>query len=186
MRGLLCVCPLLALSGHARALLAMHHQPTAMRSRSRSLRILSLSSGTGLCAIARGNKRDTVARPRRLRTFARLSFAGKGCDHSVTDCDVSCARPFEAGTLATDAGAFEQERQGISEQLWLRNPSFMTKLCQTVALLLLELLNDVSRRMIAFGQFHGDVGQIATATIVDNAFGAHAHQALSCASGSPG
>jgi hypothetical protein len=107
--------------------------------------------------------------------LARLSFARNGCDHSFAYRDESCTRPFNASTLAADAGAFEQKRQGIRKQIRFCDSGPPTKFRQAITLVPLELFNDMPRRMIAFGKFNRGISEIATAAIVENALGADAN-----------
>jgi len=107
--------------------------------------------------------------------LARLSFARKGCDHSFANRDETCARPFNTGTLAADASAFEQKRQGVRKQIRFCDSGPPTKFRQTIALIPLELFDDMPRRMIAFGKFNGGIREIATAAIVENALGTNAN-----------
>src|SRR6187431_3352396 len=65
---------------------------------------------------------------------AALCLAGKGSDDRLADCDEVCARPLDTDALAADAGAFEQQRQGISEQIGLGNSGLATEVRQAVAL----------------------------------------------------
>jgi hypothetical protein len=127
----------------------------------------------------RGNDRSAfplpVGRSRQSRMLARLSFARKGSDHSFANRDETCARPFNASTLAADAGAFEQKRQGIRKQIRFCNSGTPTKFRQAIALVPLELFNDMPRRMIAFGKFNRRISEIATASIVENALGTDAN-----------
>jgi hypothetical protein len=107
--------------------------------------------------------------------LARLSFARKGCDHSFANRDETCARAFNASTLAADAGAFEQKRQGVRKQIRFCDSGPPTKFRQAIALVPLELFNDMPRRMIAFGKFNRGISEIATAAIVENALGTDAN-----------
>jgi hypothetical protein len=107
--------------------------------------------------------------------LSRLPFARKGCDHSFANRDETCGRPFNAGTLAADAGAFEQKRQGIRKQICFCDSGALTKFRQAIALVSLKLFNDMPRRMIAFGKLNRGICEIATAAIVENALGTNAN-----------
>ncbi len=108
----------------------------------------------------------------RSRMFATLCSVGKGRDHGFADLDKSRARSFDAGALATYASTFEKQRQGVGEQISLRNPGLAAEPCQAIALSRLEGFDDASRRMIALGQFDRRIGHVAAAAIADRALGA--------------
>ena len=82
-----------------------------------------------------------------------------------------CARAIDTDALAADARAFEQQRQGISEQIGLRNSGFATEFRQAVPLCRLEFLDNVPRRMIAFREFDRHIGHVAAAAIIADALG---------------
>ena len=132
----------------------------------------------------RGNDRSAfplpVGRSRQSRMLARLSFARKGCDHSFANRDEACARPFNASTLAADAGAFEQKRQGIRKQIRFCNSGTPTKFRQAIALVPLELFNDMQTWKIALGT--SALAAIAIAVVVvrqgDALFGGTAGAAI--------
>jgi multidrug efflux pump subunit AcrA (membrane-fusion protein) len=104
--------------------------------------------------------------------FATLRSVSKGRNHGFADRDKSRARPFNASTLTTYAGTFEKQRQGVGEQIGLRNPGIPAEPRQAVALRRLEFLDDVSRRMIALGQLDRHIGHVAAAAIAARALGA--------------
>ena len=104
--------------------------------------------------------------------FAIVRSVSKGRNHGFADRDKSCARPFDASTLATYAGTFEKQRQGVGEQIGLRNPGIPAEPRQAVELRRLEFLDDVSRRMIALGQLDRHIGHVAAAAIAARALGA--------------
>src|SRR5262249_6032594 len=105
---------------------------------------------------------------RQSRMLSPLSLARKRCNHSFTNRDEARARPFNAGTLAADAGAFEQKRQAVRKQIRFCDSGPLTKFRQAIALVLLELFDDMPRRMIAFGEFDRGIREIATAAIVED------------------
>jgi hypothetical protein len=104
--------------------------------------------------------------------FAILRSVSKGCNHGFADRDKSCAWPFDAGALATYPGSLEEQRQGVGEQIGLRNPGIPAESRQSVALHRLECLDDASRRMIALGELNRRVGHVAAAAVAARALGA--------------
>jgi hypothetical protein len=101
--------------------------------------------------------------------LATLRSVSKGRNHGFADRDKSRAWPFDAGALATYAGTFEKQRQGIGEQIGLCDPGGSAKPRQAVALRRLECLDDASRRMIALSQLNRRIGYVAAAAIADRA-----------------
>ena len=104
--------------------------------------------------------------------FATLRSVSKGRNHGFADRDKSRARPFNASTLTTYASTFEKQRQGVGEQIGLRNPGIPAEPRQAVALRRLEFLDYASRRMIALGQLDRRIGHVAAAAIAERALGA--------------
>jgi hypothetical protein len=107
----------------------------------------------------------------RSQMFATLCSVGKGRDYGFADLDKSRARSFDAGALAAYASAFEKQRQGVGEQIGLRDPRLTAEPRQAVALRGLECLDDAPRRMIAIGQFDRRIDHIAATAVADRALG---------------
>jgi hypothetical protein len=110
--------------------------------------------------------------------LAAHRFAGKGRDNRFADRDEVCARPLDADALAADAGAFQQQPQRVGEQIGFGDPGVPAEPGEAVALFRLEFLNDVSRRMIAFGELDRHIGHVAAAPIVANAFAANTNKGM--------
>src|SRR5262249_36779414 len=126
--------------------------------------------------IARRNNRGALSLlMRQSRMLSRLSLARERCNHSFTNRYETRAWPFNAGTLAADAGAFEQKRQAVRKQIRFYDSGPLTKFRQAIALVPLELFDDMPRRMIAFGEFDCGIREIATAAIVENTLGTSAN-----------
>jgi hypothetical protein len=115
---------------------------------------------------------------RQARMLALLRSSSKGRNHCFADRDKSRAWPFDTGALAADAGTFEEQRQGVGQQIGFRNPGASTEARQAIALRRLEFLDYASRRMIALGQLDRRIGQVAAAAIAEHAFGAAANPSM--------
>src|ERR1700686_1288452 len=101
----------------------------------------------------------------RPRILATVCSVRKCRNHGFADLDKSCARPLDAGALAADAGAFDQQRQSVGQEIRLRNPGIAAEPRQAVALRGLEFFDEAARRMIAFGQLDRGVDHVATPAI---------------------
>lgn len=73
--------------------------------------------------------------------------------------------------LPADAGALEEQRQRVGEQIGFCNSGVAAEPRKAVALFGLEFLDDESRRMIAPGKLDRYIGHVAAAAIVTDALG---------------
>src|SRR4030081_2997100 len=105
------------------------------------------------------------------RMLVTLRSVSKGRNHGFANRDKSRARPFDTGALTTDASTFEEQRQGIGEQIGLRNPGIPAELRQTAGMRGLESLDDASPRMIAPSHPNRRIAHVAPAAIADGALG---------------
>jgi hypothetical protein len=92
-------------------------------------------------------------------------------NHSFSHQDEMCARACDPDALPANAGALEQQRQRVGEQIGFRNPGVEAELRKAVALFSLEFLDDESRRMIALGKLDRHIGHVAAAAVVADALG---------------
>ena len=84
---------------------------------------------------------------------------------TLPPCDEFGARALAAGRLPADAGAVEQQREGVGQHFRLRDAGAAAQRRQAVALLDLQFLDQASRRMAVLGQFDRGIGEIAAPVV---------------------
>ena len=76
--------------------------------------------------------------------------------------------PFRANALTTDARTFQQQGEGIGQQLRLRDPGCGAERHQALPIGSLALLDDAARRVIDLRELHRSIGQRTSAAVRQN------------------